>query len=103
MNRVSLLLLIAVLNQCLHAFGADEKDSFPDERNRFESRVFKYSKDKKLFYRILKPKDYDTSKRYPLVLFFHGAGERGDDNKKQLVHGMRDFASDKKLCREITG
>jgi predicted peptidase len=28
------------------------------------------------------------------VIFYHGAGERGDDNVKQLVHGMNDFASD---------
>src|SRR5690606_12461619 len=24
---------------------------------------------------------------YPLVLFMHGAGERGSDNEKQLTHG----------------
>ena len=30
--------------------------------------------------------DADTdSLRFPLVLFFHGAGERGNDNEKQLV------------------
>ena len=28
-----------------------------------------------------------AGKKYPLVLFLHGAGERGDDNQKQLVHG----------------
>ncbi|MGJ8726367.1 MAG: prolyl oligopeptidase family serine peptidase [Roseibacillus sp.] len=26
--------------------------------------------------------------KIPLVLFLHGAGERGDDNKSQLTHGM---------------
>jgi predicted peptidase len=27
------------------------------------------------------------------VIFFHGAGERGDNNTAQLVHGMNNFAS----------
>lgn len=60
---------------------------------RFEIRVFE-SEQGSLPYRLLRPKNYDTSRRYPLVIFYHGAGERGDDNVKQLVHGMNDFASD---------
>ncbi|MDZ7618340.1 MAG: alpha/beta hydrolase-fold protein [Patescibacteria group bacterium] len=39
-----------------------------------------------LLYRLLKPADYSPDKKYPLVLFLHGAGERGDDNQKPLVH-----------------
>ncbi|MEM8568620.1 MAG: prolyl oligopeptidase family serine peptidase [Bacteroidota bacterium] len=42
-------------------------------------------------YRILYPVDYDTERLYPLVLFPHGAGERGSDNEKQLVHGSKLF------------
>jgi len=40
-----------------------------------------------LKYRILFPENYDKDKKYPLVIFLHGAGERGNDNEKQLVHG----------------
>jgi predicted peptidase len=40
---------------------------------------------KTLLYRILKPTDTEAGKKYPLVLVLHGAGERGNDNKKQLV------------------
>ena len=43
-------------------------------------------------YRLLKPDNYDDKQSYPLVLFLHGAGERGDDNEKQLVHGIPEFA-----------
>lgn len=43
-----------------------------------------------LRYKIMFPENYDQSKQYPLVLFLHGAGERGDDNEKQLIHG-KDF------------
>ena len=38
-------------------------------------------------YRLLLPLNYNAKKNYPLVLFLHGAGERGNDNEKQLVHG----------------
>jgi predicted peptidase len=48
---------------------------------------------KKLPYRLLKPENYDSKKSYPLVVFLHGAGERGDDNSKQLVHGVAEFVT----------
>ncbi len=44
-------------------------------------------------YRILYPKNYDKTKSYPLVLFLHGAGERGNDNESQLVHGSTLFTN----------
>ena len=34
------------------------------------------------------PKDYDESKKYPLVFFLHGAGERGDDLDVASRHGF---------------
>ncbi|MBV8175076.1 MAG: prolyl oligopeptidase family serine peptidase [Verrucomicrobia bacterium] len=43
-------------------------------------------------YRLLTPIDLYSSSRYPLVVFFHGSGERGDDNEKQLLYGMERFA-----------
>lgn len=33
------------------------------------------------------PKEFDRSKTYPLVLFLHGAGERGTDVELAAVHG----------------
>ena len=38
-------------------------------------------------YRILSPVTIKAGARYPLVLFLHGAGERGTDNQSQLIHG----------------
>jgi predicted peptidase len=69
-----------------------------DNRDRFEYRTSEDG-DHKLSYRLLKPKPFDATQKYPLVIFLHGAGERGNDNEKQLVHGMNDFASDEVMSK----
>ncbi|HVJ44874.1 MAG TPA: prolyl oligopeptidase family serine peptidase [Luteolibacter sp.] len=40
-------------------------------------------------YRLAVPEKVEPGKTYPLILFLHGAGERGDDNTKHLKHGIR--------------
>ncbi len=56
---------------------------------RFESyEKHRYIQNKDtLPYRLLLPEGYEKDKKYPLVIFLHGAGERGNDNEKQLAHG----------------
>ncbi len=41
-----------------------------------------------LNYRLFIPEDYDEKKSYPVMFFLHGAGERGEDNEKQLNLGI---------------
>jgi len=51
-------------------------------KHKWESdRYFNFSYTKYL------PKDYDESKKYPLVFFLHGAGERGEDLDVACRHG----------------
>ncbi len=57
----------------------------------FQARIYTNAAGDTLPYRLLVPEHYEPAKRYPLVLFFHGAGERGSDNRRQLVHGVRLF------------
>src|SRR5665213_1560418 len=45
-------------------------------------------------YRVLLPLNFNPHKKYPLILFLHGSGERGNDNEKQLVHGGSLFLTD---------
>lgn len=49
-----------------------------------------------LQYRQLFP-DYDTIRKYPLVIFLHGSGERGNDNDAQLKWGVKNFAGDENM------
>ena len=39
-------------------------------------------------YRWHTPETIEPGRKYPLVLFLHGAGERGSDNTAQLKHGV---------------
>jgi len=39
-----------------------------------------------LGWRLLSPATIEPGRRYPVVLFLHGAGERGDDNTAQLEY-----------------
>ncbi|HMJ70128.1 MAG TPA: prolyl oligopeptidase family serine peptidase [Cyclobacteriaceae bacterium] len=64
--------------------------SFAQDLSLFEKKMYISGTDT-LRYRLLLPENFDKSKKYPLVLFLHGAGERGNDNEKQLVLGMPRF------------
>ncbi len=49
------------------------------------------SNGKTLPYRYLEPQNIKENKKYPVVLFLHGAGERGTDNEAQLLHCSGQF------------
>lgn len=71
-------------------------NSAEQEKNlvdRFEAKVFETSDTIALPYRILSPPEIEPGQDYPLVLFLHGAGERGTDNTKQLVHVAQELAT----------
>jgi predicted peptidase len=80
MMRLSTLVLIAFIITPAAIFAQDS----------FLKRQYIADGDT-LPYRILLPMNYDATKSYPVVLFLHGAGERGTDNEKQLVHGSKLF------------
>ena len=52
-------------------------------------------------YRLFIPTNYAAGGSYPIVLFLHGAGERGSDNRYQLVGqtGELVFASETNQLR----
>lgn len=51
----------------------------------FEKHIF-VSDQEVLPYRLLRPVEAGKNKKYPLVVFLHGAGERGNDNEANLKY-----------------
>ncbi len=58
----------------------------------YEQRLYQNSGQDTLLYRWLAPLELKEGEQYPLVLFLHGSGERGNDNTAQLVHVMPRFS-----------
>lgn len=83
-------------------FSAETKPENPKNASisdaDFQSREYKDAAGKILRYRLLTPRGYEKSTdAHPLLIFLHGAGERGVDNAAQLSHGkefMRRAAQD---------
>ena len=60
-------------------------------QNTFQKSSFTAADGFVLPYQVLYPEGYDANKRYPIVLFLHGSGERGNDNEAQLAHASKQF------------
>lgn len=59
----------------------------------YEARTYVSADGDSLLYRRLTPQTLLSGETYPLVLFLHGAGERGSDNVSQLIHGGMMFTN----------
>src|SRR5262245_42862734 len=68
----------AVLMQKDATLSAFEEHEFKFTGGEYQDEIFRY--------RLMKPEKIEAGKKYPVVLFLHGAGERGDNNKKQLLY-----------------
>ena len=64
----------------------DANSDLKQQRQRIAITVTKTAT---LDYLLYQPKDYDAKgdKKWPLILFLHGAGERGTDLAKVTIHG----------------
>lgn len=93
-----LLLLQAALNVLLIPLWLQDRDAAPQRSNRVNEKTAKQfltgclpatdnvaSQDARC-YRLLAPSTIEAGKTYPLLVFLHGAGERGNDNVNQLTH-----------------
>src|SRR5262249_36427349 len=88
-----LLLIIPVVMACCINFAAGA-DVPAAGKQVAQSTAVKVAcengeRDVTLRYWLYLPEDYDAklSEKWPLVLFLHGSGERGNDLEKVKIHG----------------
>lgn len=81
--RTILCVVTALMLFPLSSQAQDKRDKY----EAFEKKCYVSERGDTLRYRFLQPEKLERGEKYPLVLFLHGAGERGSDNEKQLVHG----------------
>ena len=60
-------------------------------QDHYIAKSFTSSSGQSVDYRELTPENLIKGKKYPLVIFMHGAGEKGNDNFSQLKHGSQMF------------
>lgn len=93
MKKRLLFLGILIVSIC---FANAQQNNMADAEDKafkhYERKEFTFAIGKVLPYRIMYPQHYNRKKKYPLVVFLHGSGERGNDNEAQLTHGGRLFA-----------
>ena len=89
-----------VLMAAVSASGAAETKGkaggYRGDLKHYEARKFTDDAGKSILYHLMKPVDFDAKKSYPVLLFLHGMGGCGSDNKKNLTDAgvPRMFADD---------
>ena len=78
----------------LFAFIIISKVAAAQDFVEFDKLTFQVPQDT-LPYRLLKPKEVKENQKYPLVVFLHGIGERGNDNVKNLTYIHTLFLNEK--------
>ena len=86
--KIRVLALITLITILLLSLPMNTYADAPNLEEIFEKKVHQTADGYKLNYRLYLPDDYSTDKKYPVILFFHGAGEKENDNTKQLRAGL---------------
>ncbi len=80
-----MLILALIMALSIPVAALDVKNSYSDYYEHEETGV-------SIPYRLVLPEVYDEKYIFPLVVVFHGAGERGYENERQLDIGVQQIA-----------
>ena len=77
---LALVALCLLLTGARPAWARDEPTGFLDKTVKTSAGTYPYV--------VYVPRDYSKAKKWPVILFLHGAGERGTDGLKQSQVGI---------------
>src|SRR5262245_10937454 len=89
MPKVCLIFSTAVLLALTSCSSFRKNESNPTQLQMIKELKFKKPQTLNVGYLLFLPSDYSrkSGKTWPLILFLHGAGERGADPRTLTVHG----------------
>ena len=90
-NRRLTLVTLALIATVSASYGGEPKQGLGQQTARLDTQV-RVTMD----YLLFLPDGYDQQESWPLMLFLHGAGERGDDLKLVKKHGPPKIVETKK-------
>ena len=83
-TKVMIFVLIVLTG---FAFSPQQLRTIEQREKILAPKIFKNSRGETLPYRLFIPAHYDQKKKYPLVVYLHGGGGRGNDNRLQIDGG----------------
>lgn len=88
----ALLIVLGVVAN--YAAAQNQSPQTNETVNKYQAKFFDASNGLHLPYRVHEPSHNSQSDKLPLLIFLHGAGQRGTDNVEQLRHGAKEFTKD---------
>jgi poly(3-hydroxybutyrate) depolymerase len=88
------IVTVAVATGDKLVFGQTQQESQAPAEGQFVPRVFKDAAGEHK-YQVFVPAHYANDKKWPVILYLHGAGERGSDGVLQTTVGLGPFAKER--------
>ena len=111
MKPLNLFIFIAILLMCAQSIAMERLDKPQSDRVDFEKEkqltelknrlsnnwvdLYKTNSEGPMLYRLLAPINFNSKKKYPVIVSLHGAGGKGSDNRKQLKGWNKILAGEK--------
>jgi predicted peptidase len=97
MRYILIIALLMVSTVSLDAKGKKKRKKASAKITSEESwmSVYKTKAYEQMPYRLMKPVNFDESKRYPVIISLHGGSGKGTDNRQQLLVWTKQLAEEK--------